>query len=149
MFLGKVLLVSSWIAMGWISLSAVSKLVDLPSFLATLAKWSAIPPWLAICGVLLVPAAEAVSAALFFASQATRRKGALVACGAVVVSQVTLIYQFSHSAVPDCGCLGVLSQYTSFTNEFPVVVAKGVVVLGALVGSLLLNVGHARTKSIR
>jgi hypothetical protein len=91
-------------------LAGCMKALDLPAFAAGLSSWSLVPRRLALPLAFAIPAAELVTAGLWFLTP--RRSTAVLACALLlIVFTAALLAQYLAAPPPSCNCTGRLRLF--------------------------------------
>lgn len=140
---------SVWLGHGVLGIlggAAALKLLSLDEFALAVATWEVLPAWTHPITVVGVPFVEGLLAALWF-SDLARARVKWVAIALLVVFSCAYALQVLLVRTPACGCLGKISLFRESMNETSMVIARNLVLLLALIGSIVLARSGAESTS--
>ncbi len=128
------------LVMAVVGLAGLMKLLDLGEFDRSLATWVLLPPWVRMVAAPSVPFVEVFIAASWFLAPGRR----WVVHGALgLLALFALVYALHTLTVgpPDCNCFGPLARYQAMRETAGRVLARDVVMCGALAAYLWVRRG--------
>jgi hypothetical protein len=127
------------ITMAFLSIAAMLKFADLPSFHHSLETWRLLPVSLRPLTAVLVPSVELIVSAAWLLGLERRHTPLAALVFLIIVTAVYAIHLALLPEAPTCRCLGALLAYQGAEHEASANLARNAVLMACLVGAIIVH----------